>query len=385
MIYRISFELKNNLIFLLVACTFLLNSSSFSNYIIFTLLFLSFLANFKNINKYKIHKYLLFISLLLSVLVGTLLSNNEVDYLRIGSLLIIFFSFPYQFNFNVNHYKLLIVIALYLFVLQVGNGLNIGFISNYISSYYPIEENVWRYGELKSVADLVTTRFAGVFYNPNIMGQNMVLLFCFLLKYLKSEHHRKIIKIIVWSLFFVSILLAGGRTAMITFLIINFFAFRKRITKKSLVFGIPLLLFGGLFYLPKLDKLISNFRVFNINAIFSSQGSGSIKLNILTDWLSQLFIDSNFNIFQVLFGIGSIHTQFDFDIGYLLQMFGFLGFAVLLGFLIKIYHQSISSYRFIFFVFFISIGATLIINFRFSVLIFAILSMYNYKNKLSDE
>jgi hypothetical protein len=43
------------------------------------------------------------------------------------------------------------------------------------------------------------------------------------------------------------------------------------------------------------------------------------------------------------------------------------------------------EYRFVFFYFLISIGATVIINFRYSILIFIILSRSNVDNKLQNE
>lgn len=313
------------------------------------------------------------------------MSYNELDISRLGSLLLLIFSFPYKLHFSINQYKLLIGIGLYLFVLQVGKGLNIAYISSFVDSFYPIEMSVWKYGELSSFNDLAETRFGGVFYNPNIMGQSMVLLFVFLLKYLISNDSRKYIKIIVFLLFFTSILLTGSRTSMFTFLVISYFAFHRGFSKKLIRASILILLFFGIFLIPDLDKFISNFRVFNVNTMYNDQGSGFIKINILLDWLSDIFSNKNFNIFKVFFGIGSIPTQFDFDLGYILEMFGFMGFFVLTLFFVKIFKKTISEYRFVFFLFLISLGATVIINFRFSILLIMIFSLYNERNNLNNE
>ena len=110
-----------------------------------------------------------------------------------------------------------------------------------------------------------------------------------------------------------------------------------------------------------------------------------MKLDILLNWFFQISMASNFNLFQLLFGIGSIPTPFDFDIGYILQMFGFIGMAAIVRFLIKIYSTTLKEYKIVFFLFLISIGATVIINFRFSILIFIILSLYNTGNKFKNE
>lgn len=376
--------MKNWLTFTVITSVLILNSTTASNIVIIILLSLLLFVNFRSFKKYTNYKLLFLSGSLLSVIVGLIINNNDVDLLRIGSLLLVVFSFPYKFNFNNKQYKLLIFIGLYLFVLQVGNGLDIGLISNYVSALYPYELNVWKYGEISSVSDLSEIRFAGVFYNPNIMGQNMLFLFCLLLKFIRINNN-KIMVFCLLSIFFLSILLTGGRTAMFTFLIINYFAFRKHFTKTTFLLGIPLLLLMGLFYLPSIDTFISNFRVFDLGSTYTKDGSGSVKINILLDWLSQLFMDANFNLFEVIFGVGSIPTQFDFDFGYILQMFGVFGLVILIGFLIKIYHRTMQQYRFIFFLFLISIGATVIINFRYSILIFIILSMYNIDNKLQNE
>lgn len=375
---------KNWLIFAVIVSVFVLNSTSTSNFIIVTLLFLLLCTNLKSLKKHLNSKMLFLLGSLCSIIVGALLVYNEIDLLRIGSLLIVLFTFPYKFHFSVKQYKLLLIIGLYMFVLQVGHGLNIGFISNYINSYYPIDINGWMYGDLEVLSDLNDVRFAGIFYNPNIMGQSMLLLFCLLLEFIKISSNKILVFSIVF-VFFISILLTGGRTAMFTFLIINYFAFKKHYTKKHFIFAIPLLLLMGLFFLPVVGTFLANFRVFDLGSTYGENTSGSVKINILLDWLSQLFMDANFNLFQVIFGIGSIPTQFDFDFGYILQMFGFFGFAVLFSFLIKIYRVTMLQYRFVFFIFLISIGATVIINFRFSILTFVILSMYNIENKLKYE
>jgi hypothetical protein len=248
-------------------------------------------------------------------------------------------------------------------VLQIGIGLDIQFFSNFNNSFYPIDLNLWTYSELKSLSDFNEVRFAGIFYNPNVMGLNMLLLFCCLLKFIKSNNNI-IATLFVLSFFSLSILLTGSRTAMLTFLIINYFAFRKHFTKNTFVLVISLLFVIGLFYFPTLARLLSSFRVFDIGSTFSTDGSGEIKINLLLDWLSQLFLDANFNFFEFIFGVGSIPIQFDFDFGYILQMCGVFGMSVLIILLVKIYHKTMYQYRFIFYLFFISIGATLIINFR---------------------
>ena len=74
--------------------------------------------------------------------------------------------------------------------------------------------------------------------------------------------------------------------------------------------------------------------------------------------------------------------QFDVDLGYLLSFFGIIGTAMILVYLMLLYIRSKREMRFMFFIFLISIGATIIMNFRFVIIALYLISMtYNLKSK----
>lgn len=370
--------MKNSLAFILTVFVFILNSGTISNIVLSILVLLLFAVNFKSVKMYMTYKLLIFCGMIFSILVGTILLE-EVDFQRLLILLLILFSFPYEIYFSENSYKVLIGIAIYLFILQIGTGLGIGPISSYVSSFYPIDDNIWKYGDIERLSDFKNNRFGGVFYNPNIMGQSMLLLYGVIVKYILDNSKIRN-SILIFSLFVVSITLTGSRTAMVTFIILNFFIFRKYITAKSLIFIIlPILFF--FVYSIDLESLVDSFRVLNFDLYGSKGSSGNVKISILINWLNEVLLDHNFNFLKILFGIGAIPTQFDFDIGYMIQMLGFFGFTLFILFFRKIFKDTVVKYRFVFLLFLISIGATIIVNFRFSILIFIILSIHNKKGK----
>ena len=81
-----------------------------------------------------------------------------------------------------------------------------------------------------------------------------------------------------------------------------------------------------------------------------------------------------------LFGHLNWDRQFDADIGYLLSYFGLFGFMAILVYFTVLFILTNTKYRFVFGLFLISLGATLIMNFRFSILFFIILGI-TFKQK----
>ncbi|ARN77772.1 hypothetical protein BST97_07035 [Nonlabens spongiae] len=132
-----------------------------------------------------------------------------------------------------------------------------------------------------------------------------------------------------------------------------------------------------MFYFEDITNLFQNFRSFNLGNLYGEKlSSGTVKLEIFIEWLAEILNGSLENTLLFIFGSGVIVDQFDFDLGYILQMFGFLGLTSIFLFIISIFRKTPKQNRYIYFIFLISIGATLIINFRFSILTFMILSMY---------
>ena len=130
--------------------------------------------------------------------------------------------------------------------------------------------------------------------------------------------------------------------------------------------------FGIIYYGATLD-----FRALDITGgLFTgSDASGSIKIETFLSYFSDLNYRSFFDMAGFLLGHLNWDRQFDTDIGYLLSYFGVFGLTAILVYFFVIFILTDSKYRFVFGLFFISLGATLIINFRFSILFFIILGI----------
>ena len=74
--------------------------------------------------------------------------------------------------------------------------------------------------------------------------------------------------------------------------------------------------------------------------------------------------------------------QFDADPGYILSFFGLFGTLIFILYLLYIYFQLDTKFKFVFFILLISLGATIIMNFRFSILMAYIFSISYKKHKV---
>ena len=91
---------------------------------------------------------------------------------------------------------------------------------NILDKFYPISENLWDYKfDSTNITEIISNRLAGIYYNPNIMGQSLVFLYAILLDNLNINFTKKT-RIYITILTFVSILLTGGRTAIITYILL---------------------------------------------------------------------------------------------------------------------------------------------------------------------
>jgi hypothetical protein len=130
-------------------------------------------------------------------------------------------------------------------------------------------------------------------------------------------------------------------------------------------------IFGILYYGVTLD-----FRALDVTGgVFSGGESGSIKIDTFLSYFRDLNFRSFFEMVGFLFGHLNWDRQFDADIGYLLSYFGVFGLMAILVYFFVIFILTDTKYRFVFGLFFISLGATLIMNFRFSILFFIILGI----------
>ena len=115
-----------------------------------------------------------------------------------------------------------------------------------------------------------------------------------------------------------------------------------------------------------------------IGGITQDNSSMSIKYNILKEYIVYMY---QTNIFELLFGTLQMDIQFDSDIGYLLRFMGLVPFLALLYALFKYVIITETNYRYINMMYLISVGATLVMNFKFIILLIIITNQYSSKNK----
>ncbi len=316
-----------------------------------------------------------FISFLIGVFNG--IPSNQL--IRYFSIIILIYTYPLNISLTKNYYKVFFVIGIYLVAIQILRIFNINFIDNFIDKFYPIEENVWGnflVSENNNITTVFENRLSGIYYNPNIMGQSILILYILLTLNIKKYFNNNYI-LLTTLICFLSILLTGSRTSMFTFIIIFITNFYLNSTKKNLfIIFIPICILFTI--------LVYNFelRVFsNMLHLFSDkEDSGSAKLSMFINYLKYDAFSNFNNILTFIFGKLNWDTQFDADPGYIINFFGIIGLINIVIFFIKVYSTLISKYKYVYYLFLTCIGATIIMNYRFSILIFLILSLSNKKN-----
>ena len=379
-------SLQTNFVLLLIVSVCVLNASVLSNLVLAALVFTLFVLNFNSVRLYFWHKVAFLLTVSLAILIGTTLYgtdvtlirearfSNSVDLARVIIFVTLMFSFPYRIQFGNQHYIILFFVAMYLFIMQVLLALNMGAIESFIDDWYSHRKNSWGSPKLESLGDFKTKRYAGIFRNPNIMGQMMVLLYCCLARYVKERGYF----LPIFSLFFISVLITGGRTAAITLFVLGFFS-----AKQSLHFYSKFILVClGIILL--IMTIYIDFSGFSFRALSIKEegfmGGIQDRIGYLTNWLV-----TDIHLSSLLFGRATTDTFFDAELGYILEMYGVVGITILLLFFKRIYANTQREYRYLFFIFLISIAATVLINFRFSMLLFIILSMYNIRDTSSNK
>jgi len=251
---------------------------------------------------------------------------------------------------------------------------------NFIDKFYPITDNLWDYKfDSTNISEIISNRLAGIYYNPNIMGQSLVFLYAIILESLNMSFTKKN-RIIITFLIFVSILLTGGRTALLTFIILLALN-HYRYFKKYIFLFIPIIVLLFAYIITTLQ-----LRAFeNIINPLAEDDSGNAKLQILISYFRDFDLNSISSIFTYLFGYLNWDRQFDSDIGYLLSFIGIFGFLYLIFILIYIYRKTHRSKRYYFVLLLITLTATIFLNLRFSILFFLIISKFNKHLYFIDE
>jgi hypothetical protein len=373
-------KLQSNITFLLILSCFILNSGLISNLLIFILLLSLIIINSKNYKLYFFLKLFFILICFISFLNSLFYIFDYNQFFKFLILIILVIFYPFKYTLTKNHAKVLILTIIYLVIMQIGNALGITLFVNFIDKFYPISENLWDYKfDSTNISEIISNRLAGIYYNPNIMGQSLVFLYAIILDKLNISFTKKT-RIYITILIFVSILLTGGRTALITFIILlglNHY----RYFKKYIFLFIPIIVLFIAYIVTTLQ-----LRAFeNIFNPLAEDDSGNAKLQILISYFRDFNFNSISTIFTYLFGYLNWDRQFDSDIGYLLSFIGIFGFLYLIFILIYIYRKTVHSNRYYFVLLLITITATIFLNLRFSILFFLIISKFNKQLYFNDE
>ena len=373
------------LIFIISSC-FVFNSTTKSSVIILSLLFVFLFLRFQFIKSDIKTKLPLIFSLLLCLPLSFLNEFNILQFIRLFQIIGLVLLFPIDFSPPKYFKSILFSILGYLIFIQIGITLDISFVRDFVDKFYPIDINYWgtfEYEEISEIASNLNNRLAGIYYNPNLMGQSILMLYSIILTLLQLEGNQRLVKFILFFLCLLSIVLSGSRTALITFIVLNLFAYRKYIFKYFLIF-IPSALIGFIFLLEKFEVDIRILN--NITDPFGDKyDSGGAKLKVFIEYFSNYNYSSITEFLFFLFGKMNWTIQFDADPGYIISFFGIFGFFILLTYLSIVYFKLKSNLNFVFFILMIGIGATVIMNFRFSILAFFALSLAYKKNKICVE
>jgi hypothetical protein len=365
---------------LIIYFCFILNSTNKSTFLILFLLFILMILNLRlNKNQIKSKLPLLFVFILCVPLSFTdnFLLNQFIRLLELLSLILLF---PINFIPPRRFQLFLFIILGYLIFTQIGMTLNISSIKSFVDKFYPIDINYWGTNEYDSATEALSqlnNRLAGIYYNPNIMGQSILLLYVLLLIIILKEDDTNYKKLSIFSICLISITLSGSRTALITYILLNMYAYRK-ILLKYIIIVLPSFIIVFLYFIVKYKdeiRVLSNIT----NPFGDKEDSGGAKLEVLINHFKTYNYQSITEMIYLFFGKMNWDKQFDADPGYILSFFGILGTFVFVLYLIYLFFHLQSRFKFVFFILLISIGATIIMNFRFSILAAFIFSI-SYKN-----
>ena len=377
-------SLRNWVSLLLVILCLVLNNSSVSNFMILGNLVALIFLNLPSIKNLIYLKGFLVTFIFLPLFIGIINEVESNQIIRFLALFLLFVTYPFKVNFERLHYLILGAVASYLLFMQIGCALQIPLFINFRELNYPPEQNLWGANAVEGIGaflgGLKDVRLPGIYYNPNIMGQSFLILYVIILVFIFEKTNRAFY-ISLFFIFFLSILSTGSRSTMVSFLFINSFKILPILKKnpKVFIFLSSILVFSIFYYGVTLD-----FRALDVTAgVFSGGSEGeskSIKIETFLSYFRDLNFLSFFDMAGFLFGHLNWDRQFDADIGYLLSYFGLVGLMAIIVYFFVIFILTDTKYRFVFGLFLISLGATLIMNFRFSILFFIILGI-TFKQK----
>ena len=368
------------IICILIFLCLVLNGTQTSSMIIFLFLVYLFIKNISNLNSYRNLKILLFVSFFISFLFGFYKGIELSQLIRFFSVLILFWTYPLKFELKRKHLILLLIAGVFLITMQLGRAIGISVIDDFITTYYPNEEKVYTeivYNNIETLINEFDTRLAGIASEANTMAHTMLILFATIIIGLRKNFSSRIVLLAFLSAF-LSILLTGGRTGFVTFVIMNIFIFKDYLKQNKKI----LLLFTSGFIIIYFNYLL-DFRALDLSSLFDQkESSGSIKLQIFVDYVQEMSSGSIEDFIIFIFGYMNWDRQFDAELGNVISFYGVTGLILIVLFFIQIYKATIKNYRWMFFIFLISIGGTILLNYRFGILTFLALSSVNRKHIL---
>lgn len=294
-----------------------------------------------NLKDWLLHKIIILLLLFPSLAVAVF--NSPENLVRFAPALLLTFGFPFsglRICIRPIIIALLFIIAYLVstqFLIALGNAPAIA----YRDAWYPIENNVWSYGDTETLfVAFGQFRAAGIFYNPNVLGLVLTLYF-YLYASLSSaglsnskntfRDDKTRIFIIISLIVIFSVYFTGSRTALIALLSFLYFtilgskvSLNRFLTKKAILAGLT----GAAFILYFLWE-----RVWQ--GIADEQGSANIKFQILMDHLQSA------DLTTLLIG-GVFSLQFDAEYGYWVGAVGFLG-IIALGIMLRLYYKQIPT------------------------------------------
>jgi hypothetical protein len=300
---------------------------------------------------------------LMLILFSIVFNISQIEFKNAQRLLQItlgFMVFPLAINVSTLNVKYLRFGIIYVTVFAILDILNVPLFFAFREIVYPIEFDAWGAGFDRTIIS-ITNRYGSIFYNPNLLGQSMLLIY---ILYLVIAYQRKFTKFDLFFLFcnVFCILVSGSRTAFVIFAIITFCYFMQFYRNK-----IKYLLIMGL--IPVFLAVLAGTRLLDIGN--TSGGSMDQKWQILFKYLGSLSYDDTI---VALFGQLKQDIQFDNDLGNIIYYLGFLGLLYVAFF--YLYEVLTASSKTVYFYSFllVSYGATLLINFKFFIFTMIILS-----------
>lgn len=337
----------------------------------------------RNINYFWIVLIPLTVSLVFNI-AGNIAFKSMLSWLTIAMY---FTLFPFVGPVRLRNSYLTVCLA-FIILSQLVYLLDIGFLTSFIDTYYPISEsdmNFYTYMQRNiSYDNMIYYRLGGLYRNPNQCSRYLTFLLTF---YLVSNRSRPIRRQWVYTAFaFGAILLTGSRTGLVVAVLILFFSFFRR---RDLNGGVKILigiavLFAGVYWA---SSGLSEIRAFD----FQRGLAGSFDKKW---WTFYNYYLSEESVFSMLFGhldpeqfhstVARAMDQFDTDYGNLIYCFGIIGFLSFFVYWAMIGSRLMRSSRIYFLLLFWMLGTTLVMSYR-TCFIFQFLLSIIYSNDLKNK